>query len=205
MTVSKVQIGYNRAVANEGTARGGGIRVGPFGTLDLTDSHITGNTADAPNGTAQGGGLDNPDGGTLTARRNKVLRNTVTAKDGTAQGGGLYHGGGTTGLGTTTLEENTITHNRAGDGGGIFKASGILTLNGDIVRHNQPNNCSPVGSVPGCTGRRPLRRCSQRYPGSRGRASRVRPRTAEPGITAFCTVPAPARSPLTSCGDQGFL
>ncbi|MDX3538149.1 hypothetical protein PV721_28145 [Streptomyces sp. MB09-01] len=152
MTVSKVKISGNRAVAEGGTARGGGVRVGPFGTLDLTDSHITGNTVDAPNGTAQGGGLDNPDGGTLTARRNKVLRNTVTAKGGTAQGGGLYHAGGPAGLGTTTLEENTITHNRAGDGGGIFKASGVLTLNGDVIRDNEPNNCSPAGAVPGCTG-----------------------------------------------------
>ncbi|MFG2483737.1 hypothetical protein ACGFSI_13385 [Streptomyces virginiae] len=152
MTVSRVKISGNRVVAEKGTARGAGIRIGPFGTLQLTDSHITGNTADAPNGTAQGGGLDNPDGGNLTATRNKVLRNTVTAKNGTAQGGGLYHGGGSTGLGITTLEENTITHNRAGDGGGIFKASGILTLNGDVVRDNRPNNCSPAGSVPGCTG-----------------------------------------------------
>ncbi|WP_328923864.1 hypothetical protein OG429_03955 [Streptomyces sp. NBC_00190] len=152
MTVSKVKISGNRTVAENGTARGGGVRVGPFGTLDLTDSHITGNSVDAPNGTAQGGGLDNPDGGALTARRNSVFRNTVTAKDGTAQGGGLYHAGGSTGLGTTTLEENTITHNRAGDGGGIFKASGVLTLNGDIIRDNRPNNCSPAGAVPGCTG-----------------------------------------------------
>ncbi|MGW0395877.1 hypothetical protein ACWDYJ_34415 [Streptomyces sp. NPDC003042] len=152
MTVSKVKISGNRAVAEDGTARGGGIRVGPIGTLDLTDSHITGNTVNARNGTAQGGGLDNPDGGTLTARRNQILRNTVTAKGGTAQGGGLYHAGGPTGLGTTTLERNTITRNRAGDGGGIFKASGVLTLNGDVIRDNRPNNCSPVGAVPGCTG-----------------------------------------------------
>ncbi|MFJ6754812.1 hypothetical protein ACIQNK_07255 [Streptomyces sp. NPDC091273] len=152
MTVTKVEISGNRAVARDGNARGGGVRLGPFGTLDLTDSRITGNTADAPNGTAQGGGLDNPDGGTLRARRNKVLRNTVTAKDGTAQGGGLYAAGGSAGSGTTTLEENTITHNRAGDGGGIFKASGTLTLNGDVVRDNRPNNCSPAGAVPGCTG-----------------------------------------------------
>ncbi|WP_329377252.1 hypothetical protein OG625_06645 [Streptomyces sp. NBC_01351] len=152
MTVSKVEISGNRAVAKDGTARGGGVRVGPFGTLDLNDSRVTGNTVEAPGGTAQGGGLDNPDGGTLTARRNRVLHNGVTAKDGTAQGGGLYHAGGPTGLGTTTLEENTITHNRAGDGGGIFKASGILTLNGDIIRDNRPNNCSPAGAVPGCTG-----------------------------------------------------
>ncbi|CAL9672351.1 hypothetical protein SUDANB105_07601 [Streptomyces sp. enrichment culture] len=152
MTVSNVKISGNRAVAEGGTARGGGVRVGPFGTLDLTDSHVTGNTVTAPSGTARGGGLDNPDGGTLTARRNKVLGNTVTATGGTAQGGGLYHAGGTTGLGTTTLEENTITRNRAGDGGGIFKASGILTLNGDVIRNNQPNNCSPAGAVPGCTG-----------------------------------------------------
>ncbi|MFD6889649.1 hypothetical protein [Streptomyces sp. NPDC059957] len=151
MTVSGVKISGNRAVAENGTARGGGVRVGPFGTLDLTDSHITSNTAEAPDGTAQGGGLDNPDGGSLTAKRNKVRHNTVTAKGGTAQGGGLYHAGGAQGLGSTTLEENTITHNRAGDGGGIFKASGVLTLNGDVVRANQPNNCSPAGTVPGCT------------------------------------------------------
>ncbi|MFG2867382.1 hypothetical protein [Streptomyces sp. NPDC048338] len=152
MTVSKVKISGNRAVAEDGTARGGAVRVGPFGTLDLTDNHITGNTVDAPNGTAQGAGLDNPDGGTLTATRNHVLRNTATAKSGTAEGGGLYHAGGSTGLGTTTLKGNTIARNRAGDGGGIFKASGTLTLNGDIVRDNRPNNCSPNGTIPGCTG-----------------------------------------------------
>lgn len=152
MTVSKVRISGNRAVAEGGTARGGGVRVGPFGTLDLTDSHIAGNTVAAPKGTAQGGGIDNPDGGALTARRNKVLHNTATAKDGTAQGGGLYLAGGTTGGGTTVLEANTVTDNRAGDGGGIFKASGGLTLNGDVVRDNEPNNCAPAGAVPGCTG-----------------------------------------------------
>ncbi|MGW5347542.1 hypothetical protein [Streptomyces sp. HUAS TT3] len=152
MTVAKVKISGNRAVADHGTARGGGIRVGPFGTLDLTDSHITGNEASAGSGTAEGGGIDNPEGGTLTAKRNEVLRNTATATDRTARGGGLYHAGGTTGLGTTTLEKNTVKDNRAGDGGGIFKASGTLTLNGDDVRDNHPNNCSPAGAVPGCTG-----------------------------------------------------
>ncbi|MFF3212859.1 hypothetical protein ACFYYB_19580 [Streptomyces sp. NPDC002886] len=151
MTVTGVKISGNRAVAENGTARGGGVRVGPFGTLDLADSQITGNTADAPGGTAQGGGLDNPDGGSLTAKRNKVLRNTAVAKGGTAQGGGLYAAGGPEGLGSTTLEENTLTHNRAGDGGGIFKASGVLTLKGDAVRANRPNNCGPAAAVPGCT------------------------------------------------------
>ncbi|MFJ8014904.1 hypothetical protein [Streptomyces sp. NPDC096339] len=152
MTVSKVRISGNRAVAERGTARGGGVRVGPFGTLDLTDSHISGNTVTAPKGTAQGGGIDNPNGGTLTAKRNKVLHNTAEAKEGTAQGGGLYLAGGDSGLGTTALEENTVTHNRAGDGGGIFKASGGLTLNGDVIRDNEPNDCSPAGAVPGCAG-----------------------------------------------------
>lgn len=152
MTVSKVKISGNRASAEDGIARGGGVRVGPFGVLDLNDSHITGNIVTAPNGTAQGGGLDNPDGGTLTARRNKVLRNLVIARNGIAEGGGLYHAGGGTGQGTTTLERNIIARNRAGDGGGIFKASGILTLNGDVIRDNRPNNCSPTGAVPGCVG-----------------------------------------------------
>lgn len=152
MKVTGVKISGNRAVAEGGTARGGGIRLGPFGTLDLKDSHITANTADAPGGTAQGAGIDNPDGGVLRAKRNEIQRNTVTAKNGTAQGGGIYHAQGVLRPGSTTLERNTITHNRAGDGGGIFKASGALTLNGDVIRDNRPNNCAPSGAVPGCTG-----------------------------------------------------
>lgn len=152
MTVTGVKISGNRVVAEGGTARGGGVRLGPFGTLDLKDSRITGNTADAPNGTAQGAGIDNPEGGVLSAEHNEILRNTVTAKGGTAQGGGIYHAAGTLRPGSTTLERNTISHNRAGDGGGIFKASGVLTLNGDVIRDNRPNNCAPVGAVPGCTG-----------------------------------------------------
>ncbi|MDK9500516.1 hypothetical protein QEZ40_006340 [Streptomyces katrae] len=152
MTVTGVKISGNRAVAKGGTARGGGIRVGPFGTLDVEDSHIDANTADAPEGTAQGAGIDNPEGGVLRAERNEIQRNTVTAKNGTAQGGGLYHAQGVLRPGSTTLERNTITHNRAGDGGGIFKASGVLTLKGDVVRDNRPNNCAPSGAVPGCTG-----------------------------------------------------
>ncbi|MCX4985830.1 hypothetical protein [Streptomyces sp. NBC_00572] len=102
----------------DGTARGGGVRVGPFGTLDLTDSHITGNTVDAPNGTAQGDGL--------------------------------YHAGGTTGWAPPRCRRTPSPSTRAGDG--IFKASGVLILNGDVIRNNQPNNCSPAGAVPGCTG-----------------------------------------------------
>ncbi|MFF2789018.1 hypothetical protein ACFVT6_20025 [Streptomyces sp. NPDC058049] len=120
----------------------------------MTETEVAGNrvvyNGSDPGGIAAGAAISN--GGTLTATRNKVFRNTATAEGGTAQGGGLDHAGGATGLGTTTLEQNTIAHNRAGDGGGIFKASGTLTLSGDTVRDNAPNNCSPAGAVPGCTG-----------------------------------------------------
>ncbi|MFB6780276.1 hypothetical protein ACFCX0_23235 [Streptomyces sp. NPDC056352] len=48
--------------------------------------------------------------------------------------------------------EPSRTDNRAGDGGGLFKQSGTVTLNGTVVRRNHPNNCSPSGSVLGCIG-----------------------------------------------------
>lgn len=152
-TVENTVISKNRSFARGGFARATvSNRIPAPGRMTITGGSITDDTSDAPGGTAQGAGLDNPDGGSLTAKRNKVLRDTVTAKNGTAQGGGLYHAGGPEGLGRTTLEENTLTNNRADDGGGIFKASGGLTLNGDDVRANRPNNYSPAGAVPGCTG-----------------------------------------------------
>ncbi|MGW1093875.1 hypothetical protein ACWD4L_48980 [Streptomyces sp. NPDC002596] len=138
----------NTATAKSGTARGGGIRNGAFGELILKRSKVLGNTAIARGGTAQGGGIDNPDGGTVTTHQSDINDNTAKAPGGgTAQGGGIYHA-----IGSTTLNDSTVTGNRAGDGGGIFKASGTVTLNNTVVKRNKPNNCAPPNSVLGCIG-----------------------------------------------------
>ncbi|MFJ9863046.1 hypothetical protein [Streptomyces sp. NPDC101165] len=54
--------------------------------------------------------------------------------------------------GTATLARSTVSGNSAGDGGGIFRASGTVTLSDTVVRKNRPNNCSPLGGISGCTG-----------------------------------------------------
>ncbi|WP_329583100.1 hypothetical protein [Streptomyces sp. NBC_01361] len=49
----------------------------------------------------------------------------------------------------TTL---TIINGIASAGGGINNAGGTVTLDDSTVRNNEPDNCFPPGSVPGCTG-----------------------------------------------------
>lgn len=40
----------------------------------------------------------------------------------------------------------------SGSGGGIRNSGVTVTLNDSTVRRNRPDNCAPLGSVPGCTG-----------------------------------------------------
>ncbi|MBW5481451.1 hypothetical protein [Streptomyces bambusae] len=150
MILTRTRIIGNHATAPDGgTARGGGLSLGPTGRVTLNSSTVQGNRASAPGGgIARGGGVSNPLGGTLTIEQSHISQNTVTAPEGgTAQGGGLFND-----VGSTTLTRSTVIRNSAGDGGGIFEASGTVTLNGTEVRANRPNNCAPPGSVPGCTG-----------------------------------------------------
>ncbi len=46
----------------------------------------------------------------------------------------------------------TLTGINNGDGVEIFNAAGTVTLRHSIVVQNSPSNCTPLGSVPGCTG-----------------------------------------------------
>jgi hypothetical protein len=78
---------------------------------------------------------------------------SITGNTAASVGGGIYNL-----FGTVTLNNSgSITGNTAGtDGGGIynnFTFGGLATLN-DIssITGNNPNNCAPPGSVPGCTG-----------------------------------------------------
>ena len=54
-----------------------------------------------------------------------------------------------------TLTHSDVTHNTAsvpGGGGGIFNGGGTVTLDKSHVHGNNPNNCAPPASVPGCKG-----------------------------------------------------
>ena len=119
------------------------------GTLTLkTGSSVTGNT------TLVGGGGGIYNDGTLTLQDgSSVTGNTV--------GGTGGNGGGILNTGIAILEAgakvtgNTVENldGLGGDGGGIFNASGSVTLGStDIVTNNDPNNCSGSPAVPSCIG-----------------------------------------------------
>ena len=119
-------------------ADGGGIC--DRSTLTLSGSSVYGNTG------GFGAGLYDNDG------TESVIRSTVTRNTASDQGGGIYNVNG----GTMTLTRSTVGDNTAdggaGSGGGIYNASGTVTLDQSWVRKNNPDNCAPSSSVPGCFG-----------------------------------------------------
>jgi hypothetical protein len=133
----------SRSSVHDNTARvtdGGGICYSQSSTLTLSDSVLYGNTAEF------GAGVYDNDG---TA---SVTGSTVAANTASSQGGGIYNVNG----GTISVTHSAVDRNTAdggpGSGGGIYNASGTVTLNQASVRDNNPDNCDPSGSVPGCTG-----------------------------------------------------
>jgi hypothetical protein len=119
-------------------ADGGGIC--DSSTLTLSGSSVYGNTA------GFGAGLYDNDG------TESVIRSTVTRNTASDQGGGIYNvNGGTMALTRSAVEGNTADGG-PGSGGGIHNASGTVTLDRSWARKNNPDNCAPSGSVPGCFG-----------------------------------------------------
>jgi hypothetical protein len=132
-----------RSSVHDNTARvadGGGICASQASTLKLSDSAVYGNTADF------GGGIYNNDS-TASVIRSTVVRNTASG-----QGGGIFIVNGGTMTVTGSAVEGNTADGGPGSGGGIYKASGSVTLFLSLVRKNNPDNCDPSGSVPGCTG-----------------------------------------------------
>jgi hypothetical protein len=121
-------------------ADGGGICDGQGSALTLFDSSVYGNTA------GFGAGLYDNDG-TASVTRSTVERNTASDL-----GGGIFIVNGA----AMTLTRSAIQSNTAdggpGSGGGIYEASGTVTLDRSWARTNHPDNCAPSGTVPGCFG-----------------------------------------------------
>ncbi len=123
---------------NSTSGSGGGII--NLGVLTLSASRVTANTAGV-----DGGGIDTIAGGTT-----RVLHTTIDRDIAGGDGGGVVNAG------TTTLDHTLIVSNQAGvagGGGGVFDfPGGTVTARRSIIRANVPNNCVPLGSIPGCTG-----------------------------------------------------
>ncbi|PZR79636.1 MAG: hypothetical protein DLM65_10210 [Candidatus Aeolococcus gillhamiae] len=150
MTVRGGEVRGNTAHSSGGGGLSNyGDQSGEQSTLRLIDTVVRDNTMSCQGCLARGGAITN--NRTLIIESSALTRNRVSSPGGTAQGGGIYNDA----AGTASLTDSSVTLNIASgavaEGGGIYN-DGTVTLSNSTVRHNTPNNCSPPGSVPGCTG-----------------------------------------------------
>lgn len=149
---------------NAAAVTGGGIdNVGLGASMTLSESTVEDNTAN------NAGGIGNGLGSTMILARSTVRENAADNGGGVGNSGILTisesavrhnratnRGGGISNIGTVTLIRTTVERNTAGDGpgsgGGIFSQFGTVLSTDSRVRNNDPDNCAPAGSVPGCIG-----------------------------------------------------
>jgi hypothetical protein len=158
-TINASQVNGNTAPG----AFGGGIL--NHGAMIINASQVNGNTTPAGGSGDQGGGggianlnitplTGAADSGVLTVNLSQVRHNSATGL-----GGGILENGvnpddslGAPG-GPLTLKLSQVTGNTAAEGGGIDASSGSpVALKLTLVARNVPDNCFPLGSIPGCKG-----------------------------------------------------
>jgi hypothetical protein len=129
----------NFALTLTGINNGDGGGIYNSGRLTVYGSRFTANTA-----VGDGGAINTAIGGVT-----RVIQTTLKGNSASGFGGGVANSG-TTSLDRVLVRLNqTIINNDPG--GGIFNAAGTVTLRHSIVVQNSPSNCTPLGSVPGCT------------------------------------------------------
>ena len=97
-----------------------GIWNDSVGTLNVTDSTISGNNGGTTN---VGGGISNSGG-------------AFNVTDSTISGNTDLEGAGIFGSGTVTVTGSTITNNTATEGGAIFNSSGVFTIAASTISEN---------------------------------------------------------------------
>ena len=156
MTITGTQISDNTASGDGADQGGGGIYNLNGGSLVITDAVISGNHADGTAGS--GGGILNDVGSQLTVTDTEISGNTANRAGGGIEdnsgtstilltdvdftnnnagtapgnGGGLHITGG----GSATIIRGTVSGNTAVQGGGLWNASGTLTLTDITVSGN---------------------------------------------------------------------
>jgi CSLREA domain-containing protein len=135
----------NVAIKNNTANNGGGVYLN-LGSVTLLNSAVTGNIANNA-----GGGIRNV-GGTLILTNTTLSGNTAKT-----DGGGLRSANNGSFVGTTSLTNVTITNNTAdsdsnesGEGGGLYRSSGTVTLKNTLIAGNVDN--SSATKRPDCSG-----------------------------------------------------
>ncbi|MCC9742136.1 hypothetical protein [Streptomyces sp. MNU89] len=130
-------LGLHSSVLLGNKASSGGGLANVAGSATVNSSRIYGNSA-----TSDGGGIVNA--ATLQVRGSTVYANRAV------RGGGLFNRAGTATLARSKVIGNTAT--APAGGGGVHEAGGAVTALTSSVIGNVPDNCAPLGSVPGCVG-----------------------------------------------------
>jgi hypothetical protein len=152
---------HNSRVDNNTTTvpNGFGGGIGNSGTVTLLSSEVDHNNlvTTVANPNVGGGGIGNFNTGGGAGNGPGILKlNSSKVHDNTTGGfgGGILNenfAGAT--VTSVTLNSTTVNNNSATDGGGIFNNfEGAVSLASSPVFGNNPNNCAPPGSVPGCSG-----------------------------------------------------
>lgn len=124
---------------NGGGGAGGGIL--NAGTLDLTNSLVTGNTAGLP-----GGGGIWSGGSVVQAASLTLLQTTVSENTASGDGGGVHNAA----FSALALEKSTVSGNSAtsagsSHGGGIYNVGSSMTLTNSTISSNVLPGASGVG------------------------------------------------------------
>jgi hypothetical protein len=127
---------------NRASGNGGGI--------NAIDSYVTlsGTTLSGNHANGDGGGFNVASGSKdVEFADASFTDSTISGNHAGARGGGLYN------QGPVKASDTQITGNRAvGGGGGIYDygAYAAVTLTNSSPTDNKPDNCEPLGSIPGC-------------------------------------------------------
>ncbi|HET6794033.1 MAG TPA: hypothetical protein VFH45_06305 [Acidimicrobiales bacterium] len=146
-------------------AAGGGIL--NHGSMTITNGQVNWNKAvtDMSSHVGFGGGIANVDtngltGGTSPSGVLQLKGTQVEGNQASGFGGGIVEAG-LDSMGNPSapgsalmLSSATVTGNAAGiDGGAIWATAGSpVTATSSTINSNTPDNCVPLGSVPGCVG-----------------------------------------------------
>jgi len=142
---------YGGAIYSEGTIKSATLDHDTFshnyaselgGAVDNNDKMTVTDSLFRDNSAAnEGGAVYNEND--LTIKHSQFGMNSAT------WGGGIYNEA------TAAVDRSLITTNQATDGGGgIYNENGAVdvTLTGDVINSNVPDQCEPLNTMAGCTG-----------------------------------------------------
>lgn len=128
-------------ISDNSARDGGGIDSSSSCALTITGSTISNNRG------GQGGGIMSSDHSTLTVTNSTISGNSATP----FQGGGIRNSGDAANISNCTISGNSAPVNQFGSAGGLYNATGPLTVKNSIVASNVNGDCfsSSAGSITG--------------------------------------------------------